>query len=110
GSRGVVAGSVGAGVGVVRRREVGDSGLGSHAAAVAMRPGQPEGRTYDYVRHGTTPLFGALEVKTGKIIGQCHQRHRGSSFGNSSTALMPRSRAAWIFSSFATTTPPSRRR
>jgi transposase len=45
-----------------------------------MRPGQPERRTHDYVRHGTTTLFAALEVKTGKIIGQCHQRHRAVEF------------------------------
>src|SRR5712691_313356 len=35
-----------------------------------MRPGQPERRTHDYVRHGTTSLFAALEVMSGKIIGQ----------------------------------------
>jgi len=45
-----------------------------------MRPGQPERRTHDYTRHGTTSLFAALEVKTGKIIGQCHQRHRTIEF------------------------------
>jgi len=31
-----------------------------------MRPGIPERKTYDYVRHGTTTLFAALEVATGK--------------------------------------------
>lgn len=45
-----------------------------------MRPGQPERRTHDYIRHGTTSLFAALEVKSGKIIGQCHQRHRALEF------------------------------
>jgi transposase len=45
-----------------------------------MRPGQAERRTHDYVRHGTTSLFAALEVKSGKIIGQCHQRHRAIEF------------------------------
>jgi len=45
-----------------------------------MRPGQPERRSHDYVRHGTTSLFAALEVKTGKVIGQCHQRHRAVEF------------------------------
>jgi len=45
-----------------------------------MRPGQPERHTHDYVRHGTTSLFAALEVKSGKIIGQCHQRHRAIEF------------------------------
>jgi transposase len=45
-----------------------------------MRPGQPERRTHDYVRHGTTSLFAALDVATGKIIGQCHRRHRAREF------------------------------
>jgi transposase len=45
-----------------------------------MRPGQPERRTHDYVRHGTTSLFAALDVATGKVIGQCHRRHRAAEF------------------------------
>ena len=45
-----------------------------------MRPGQIERRTHDYVRHGTTSLFAALDVKTGKVIGQCQRRHRAREF------------------------------
>lgn len=45
-----------------------------------MRPGQPERRTHDYVRHGTTSLFAALDVATGKVIGQCQRRHRAVEF------------------------------
>jgi transposase len=45
-----------------------------------MRPGQAERRTHDYKRHGTTSLFAALDVKTGKVIGQCHARHRAREF------------------------------
>ena len=45
-----------------------------------MRPGQVERRTHDYARHGTTSLFAALDVKTGKVIGECHRRHRSSEF------------------------------
>jgi transposase/AraC-like DNA-binding protein len=45
-----------------------------------MRPGQVERRTHDYRRHGTTSLFAALEVKTGRVIGQLHQRHRAVEF------------------------------
>ncbi|MDP6420689.1 MAG: IS630 family transposase [SAR202 cluster bacterium] len=45
-----------------------------------MRPGQVERRTHDYVRHGTTSLFAALDTKTGKVIGQCHKRHRSVEF------------------------------
>ncbi len=45
-----------------------------------MRPGQVERRTHDYVRHGTTLLFAALDTRTGAMIGECHQRHRTSEF------------------------------
>lgn len=45
-----------------------------------MRPGQVERRTHDYARHGTTSLFAALDVKTGKVIGECHRRHRSTDF------------------------------
>jgi transposase len=45
-----------------------------------LRPGQVERRTHDYVRNGTTSLFAALDVKTGKVIGQCHRRHRSLEF------------------------------
>ncbi len=41
-----------------------------------MRPGQIERRTHDYVRHGTSTLFAALDVKTGKVIGMLAARHR----------------------------------
>lgn len=45
-----------------------------------MRSGHVEARTHDYVRHGTTSLFAALDVKTGRVIGQCHRRHRALEF------------------------------
>jgi transposase len=45
-----------------------------------MPPGQVERRTHDYVRHGTTPLFAALNVATGEVIGRCHLRHRHQEF------------------------------
>src|SRR6059058_2536048 len=35
---------------------------------------------YFYIRHGTTSLFAALDVATGKVIGQCHRRHRHQEF------------------------------
>src|SRR5512132_2413013 len=41
---------------------------------------RPEQRTHDYVRHGTTTLFAALEVATGRIIDQCTPRHRHQEF------------------------------
>jgi transposase len=45
-----------------------------------MAPGIPERRTHDYVRHGTTSLFAALDIATGKVIGQTHRRHRSTEF------------------------------
>jgi len=52
------------------------------APLLPMRPGQIERRTHDYVRHGTTSLFAALDTKTGKVIGQTQQRHRSDEFRN----------------------------
>ncbi len=48
--------------------------------ATPLQPGQPERVTHDYVRHGTTSLFSALDVATGRVIGQCHRRHRHDEF------------------------------
>ena len=45
-----------------------------------MTPGQAERGTHDYVRHGTTSLFAALDVATGKVIGKCHRRHQHREF------------------------------
>jgi transposase len=45
-----------------------------------MRPGQAERRTHDYARHGTTSLFAALDIATGKTLGRCYRRHRSIEF------------------------------
>ena len=45
-----------------------------------MRPGQAERRAPDYLRHGTTNLFAALDFKAGTVIGQFHRRHRAVEF------------------------------
>ena len=45
-----------------------------------MMPGLPERRTHDYMRHGTTTLFAALDIATGKVIGELHRRHRAKEF------------------------------
>jgi transposase len=45
-----------------------------------MRPGQAERRAADYLRHGTTNLFAALDARTGTVIGEFHQRHRALEF------------------------------
>jgi len=45
-----------------------------------LQPGHAEQRTHDYVRHGTTTLFAALEIATGTVTGVCKQRHRHQEF------------------------------
>ena len=45
-----------------------------------MRPGQAARRSHDYKRHGTTSLFAALDIATGRVIGKCYGRHRANEF------------------------------
>lgn len=45
-----------------------------------MQPTQIERRTHDYVRHGTTTLFAALDIATGHVTGACKPRHRHQEF------------------------------
>ena len=46
-----------------------------------LRQGIPEQQTHDYIRHGTTSLFAALEVATGKITADaCYPRHTHAEF------------------------------
>lgn len=45
-----------------------------------LRPGQVERHTHDYVRHGTTTLFAALDVVQGTVVGECYPRHRHKEF------------------------------
>ncbi len=45
-----------------------------------MQPGLPERRTHDYVRHGTTTLFAALEIATGTVTAAVKPRHRHQEF------------------------------
>src|SRR5512134_1267467 len=73
-----------------------------------MRPGQAERRSHDYQRHGTTSLFAALDVVTGRVIGKCFPRHRAVEFRrflDAVEAQVPTDvevHLAW------TTTPPTR--
>ena len=45
-----------------------------------MRPGTPQRATHDYNRYGTTSLYAALDLTTGKVIGTLHSRHRAIEF------------------------------
>lgn len=50
------------------------------APMLPMQPGLPERRTHDDKRHGTTTLFAALEIATGKVTAACKPRHRHTEF------------------------------
>ena len=52
----------------------------ARAPILPLRPGLPEKATHDYVRHGTTTLFAALEVATGRVTDACYERHRHEEF------------------------------
>lgn len=45
-----------------------------------MQPTHPERRTATYTRHGTTSLFAALDIATGRVIGKTFRRHRAVEF------------------------------
>jgi transposase len=50
------------------------------APMLPMKPGQVERHTHDYKRNGTTHLFAALEVATGKVTAQTRTRHTAADF------------------------------
>jgi len=50
------------------------------APILPMRAGLPEKATHDYLRHGTTSLFAALEVATGTVTDASYQRHTHAEF------------------------------
>ena len=45
-----------------------------------LLPGVPERATHDYKRHGTSSLYAALDLTTGKVLGRLHRRHRAIEF------------------------------
>jgi len=50
------------------------------APILPMLPGTPERATHDYKRAGTSSLYAALNLTTGKVIGRLHNRHRAIEF------------------------------
>jgi transposase len=50
------------------------------APILPMRPGIPERATHDYKRSGTSSLYAALNITTGKVTGSLHARHRAIEF------------------------------
>lgn len=45
-----------------------------------LRPGLPARQTHDYRRNGLTSLYAALEIVSGKVVGECRDRHTGADF------------------------------
>jgi hypothetical protein len=62
------------------RSEILHPSPGPDGADPAVRPGLPEKATHDYLRHGTTSLFAALEIATGKVTDVCNLRHTSVEF------------------------------
>ena len=54
--------------------------LNRTAPVFPMLPGTPARASHDYVRHGTSSLYAALDLSTGKVIGSLHSRHRSQEF------------------------------
>ncbi|MGZ4328236.1 MAG: IS630 family transposase, partial [Solirubrobacteraceae bacterium] len=50
------------------------------APILPVLPGTPQRATHDYKRSGTSSLYGALDLTTGKVIGSLHARHRAIEF------------------------------
>jgi hypothetical protein len=50
------------------------------APILPLRPGIPEKQTHDYLRHGTTTLFAALEIATGKVTDARQPQHTHAEF------------------------------
>jgi hypothetical protein len=103
----------------VRTLEPPPDKLGVTAPILPLRPGLPctcdfssrhacrSGATHDYVRHGTTTLFAALEVATGKVTDACFKRHRHQEFLRFLNRGPKPTRAASCISCWTTTAPTS---
>jgi DDE superfamily endonuclease len=79
------------------------------APTLPVRPGHPEAASFDYVRHGTTTLFAALEVATGKVTDACTTRHRQEfgAFLQQVAAAYPRGELHVLVDNYATHKHPA---
>ena len=95
----------------LRRREVPDPGAGSHRAdpadAARASPSAPPTTTS---AHGTSSLYAALDLTTGKVIGRCTAATARSSSSSSCRPSTARSRPISMSTSCSTTAAPTRRR
>jgi len=80
------------------------------APVFPVRPGSPERASFDYLRHGTTTLFAALEVATGRVTDACTERHRHQEFGallRQVAAAYPRRELHVVVDNYATHNHPA---
>ena len=75
-----------------------------------LLPGTPERATHDYKRHGTSSLYAALDLTTGKVSARCIAVTARSSSRSSSNSSTTRFRPSSTCTSCSTTAPPTRRR
>jgi transposase len=54
--------------------------LDRSAPVLPMMPADPQRQTHTYIRNGTTSLFAALDVATGRVYSSLHRRHRATEF------------------------------
>jgi transposase len=80
------------------------------APILPMLPGTPRRATHDYKRSGTSSLYAALDLTTGKVIGALHARHRAIEFRGSCTPSTARSRHTSTCTWCSITPPRIRRR
>ena len=64
----------------ILQRATGGPGAGTEGPVDAHAPGIPEKCSRDYIRHGTTTPFAALEAATGKVTSACYPQHRHEEF------------------------------
>ena len=91
-----------------RGREVADPGPGPDRPVLPMLPATPARMTHDYVRHGTTSLFAALDMATGSVIAQPYRRHRHQEFLRFLKLIDAAVPKTWTSTWSWTTTPPTR--
>src|SRR5215208_8274560 len=80
------------------------------APVLPVRPGSAERHTSDYIRHGTTTLFAALELATGRVTDACTDRHRHQEFGaflRQVAAAYPRRELHVVVDNYATHNHPA---
>ena len=80
------------------------------APCLPILPTTPARMTHDYVRHGTTSLFAALDIASGSVIAQHYRRHRHQEFLRFLKLIDAAVPTAWSCTWSATTTPPTRPR